>query len=246
MQAARERLFLAVLIDADNIPARHAAAILDEIAAYGEPSLRRVYGDWSSPTLGQWKEQARDLGLVMHQQSANTKGKNASDIGLVIDAMDILHAGKVEGFVLVSSDSDFTRLASRIRENGLQVIGIGEAKTPESLRKVCNRFVLIENIVANGEEPPVSQPKPGRTAEPAQTKEAPSKAIPLIRAAMKKIDPDQDDYTLGQLGQVITQLYPDFDPRSYGSAKLSDLLRKTGRFEVFQGATHQWRVRDLA
>src|SRR5690349_11553860 len=117
----RTRHLLAILIDADNIPARHAAAILDEIAAYGEPVLRRVYGDWSNSGLSQWKSVARDLGLVMHQQSANTAGKNASDIGLVIDAMDILHAGKMSGFVLVSSDSDFTRLASRIREDGLEV-----------------------------------------------------------------------------------------------------------------------------
>ena len=244
---------LAVLIDADNVPARNAAAILDEIASFGEPSLRRVYGDWSSQALGHWKDQARDLGLVMHQQSANTKGKNASDIGLVIDAMDILHAGKVDGFVLVSSDSDFTRLASRIREDGLQVIGIGESKTPESLRKVCNRFVLIENIISGSD--PVPEQKPGRAADPGKaepapiaqpTKEAPSKAIPLIRDAMKKIDPDQDDYSLGQLGQVITQLHPDFDPRTYGSAKLSDLLRKTGRFEVFQGQNNAMKVRDKA
>ncbi len=249
---------LAVLIDADNVTARNASAILDEIASFGEPSVRRVYGDWSSQALSQWKEQARDLGLVMHQQSANTKGKNASDIGLVIDAMDILHAGKVDGFVLVSSDSDFTRLASRIREDGLQVIGIGEAKTPESLRKVCNRFVLIENIIS-GE--PVAEAKPGRV-EAAPTREAPAKperaadatptkrpateAIPLILDAMKKIDADQDWYALGQLGQFLTQLYPDFDSRSYGSAKLSDLLRKISRFEVQSGVNNHLQVRDKA
>lgn len=237
---------LAVLIDADNVTARNASAILDEIASFGEPSVRRVYGDWSSQALSQWKEQARDLGLVMHQQSANTKGKNASDIGLVIDAMDILHAGKVDGFVLVSSDSDFTRLASRIREDGLQVIGIGEAKTPESLRKVCNRFVLIENIVSGSDTTP--EPKPGRSgpaAEPAPVKEAPVKAIPFILDAMKKIDPDQDDYSLGHLGQAITQLHPDFDPRTYGAARLSDLLRKIGRFEVFSVGS-ALKVRDKA
>ena len=234
---------LAVLIDADNVTARNAGAILDEIASFGEPSVRRVYGDWSSQTLTQWKEQARDLGLVMHQQSANTKGKNASDIGLVIDAMDILHAGKVDGFVLVSSDSDFTRLASRIREDGLQVIGIGEAKTPESLRKVCNRFVLIENIVSGTDVAP--EPKQGRAAEPSPVKEPTVKAIPFILDAMKKIDPDQDDYSLGYLGQVITQLHPDFDPRTYGSAKLSDLLRRIGRFEVFSVGS-ALKVRDKA
>mgnify|MGYP002371444319 CR=1 FL=1 len=255
--------FLAVLIDADNIPARHAAAILDEIAGFGEPSLRRVYGDWSSSSLGPWKEQARDLGLVMHQQSANTKGKNASDIGLVIDAMDILHAGKVDGFVLVSSDSDFTRLASRIREDGLQVIGIGEAKTPESLRKVCNRFVLIENIVNSTDparavgaradslaEPAVpareSQPKTDKQPDTASAKRPAAEAIPLILAAMKKINADQDWYPLGQLGQFITQLYPDFDSRSYGKPKLSDLLRSLPRFEVKPGSGNHLQVRDKA
>ena len=124
----------------------------------------------------------------------------------------------------------------------MQVIGIGEAKTPESLRKVCNRFVLIENIVG-GE--PAPEARPGK-AEPTPSKAPASQAIPLIFAAMKKIDPDQDDYSLGQLGQVITQLHPDFDPRSYGSAKLSDLLRKTGRFEVFSGQNNSLKVRDKA
>jgi NYN domain/OST-HTH/LOTUS domain len=247
---------LAVLIDADNIPARHIEAILDEIAGLGEPSVRRVYGDWSSAGLSQWKEKARSLGLVMHQQSANTKGKNASDIGLVIDAMDILHAGKVDGFVLVSSDSDFTRLASRIREDGLQVIGVGEEKTPESLRKVCNRFLFIENVAASadaaGQPEPTSDQRP--TAKPAKTAIRPTnpaakdakEAIPLVLAAMKKIGIEEDTYSLGQLGQILTQLYPDFDSRSYGSARLSDLLKRTGRFEVQKGEGNHLMVRDKA
>ncbi|GHC47591.1 NYN domain-containing protein [Neogemmobacter tilapiae] len=255
---------LAVLIDADNVPARHAGAILREITAFGEPSLRRVYGDWSSSALSAWKEQARELGLVMHQQSANTKGKNASDIGLVIDAMDILHRGKVDGFVLVSSDSDFTRLASRIREDGLEVIGIGEAKTPESLRNVCNRFVLIENITTLDDHPkelsPPPKPNPKLAAgqekkaeAPTQVpmaeapkKDPPSKVIPLVLDAMKKIDPDQEWFGLGQIGQFIVKAKPDFDSRTYGSAKLSDLLTKTGRFEVKQGSGNSLVVRDKA
>jgi predicted nuclease of predicted toxin-antitoxin system len=228
---------LALLIDADNIPARHIGAILEEVAAFGEPTVRRVYGDWSSQALSQWKEKARDLGLVMHQQSANTKGKNASDIGLVIDAMDILHAGKVDGFVLVSSDSDFTRLASRIREDGLHVIGVGEAKTPDSLRKVCNRFLLIENIAANlpvpeakGETP---RPEPRETPrEPLAEKRPALEALPQILDAMQKIDPEGEWYSLGVIGQFLTRLYPDFDSRSFGSSKLSDLVRRLPRFEV--------------
>ena len=236
---------LAVLIDADNVVARHADAILKEITGFGEPALRRVYGDWSSPRLAQWKEQARSLGLVMHQESANTTGKNASDIGLVIDAMDILHAGKFDGFVLVSSDSDFTRLASRIREEGLEVIGIGEAKTPEALRNVCNRFVLIENIVNEPAAAPVAASK-GASPEPATSKQAPNKAIPLVVKAMQKIDPDGEWYGLGLIGQFIVKDNPDFDPRTYGSAKLSDLLKKTGRFEVIQGDGNHLLVRDKA
>lgn len=240
---------LAVLIDADNIPARHAEAILDELAGHGEPTVRRVYGDWSSQALSAWKDKARSLGLVMHQQSANTKGKNASDIGLVIDAMDILHAGKVEGFVLVSSDSDFTRLASRIREDGMQVIGVGEAKTPESLRKVCNRFLMIENIVAPEAPAPVITGEKAKTEKPpevAPEKRPANEAIPLILDAMKKIDAEQDWYALGQLGQFLTQLYPDFDSRSYGAPKLSDLLRKVPRFEVKPGPNNSLQVRDRA
>lgn len=224
---------LALLIDADNILARHAEAILEELAAHGEPTVRRVYGDWSSQALSAWKEKARALGLVMHQQSANTKGKNASDIGLVIDAMDILHAGKVDGFVLVSSDSDFTRLASRIREDGLTVIGVGEAKTPASLRQVCNRFLLIENIMAEkaAEEPSRPAPAVARPSMP-EGKGVPQDALPLILEAMKSIDPEGDWYSLGQVGQFLLRLYPDFDPRSFGCGKLSDLVTKLPRFEV--------------
>ena len=246
---------LAVLIDADNVLARHAEAILKEISTIGEPALRRVYGDWSSSQLANWKNQARDLGLVMHQQSANTKGKNASDIGLVIDAMDILHAGKFDGFVLVSSDSDFTRLASRIREEGLEVIGIGEAKTPESLRKVCNRFILIENIVGDAEaevKPAAVVPTPTAAAktEPAARLAAEKKpmteAIPLIFKAMKNIDPDAEWYSLGQLGQYMLRADPDFDSRTYGAAKLSDLIKGLPkRFEAKKDGNH-WLVRDIA
>ncbi|MGB5556419.1 MAG: NYN domain-containing protein [Paracoccaceae bacterium] len=222
----RDRPLYAVLIDADNIPARFAEAILKEITSYGEPGLRRVYGDWSSPQLSQWSGKAKELGLVAHQQSANTKGKNASDIGLVIDAMDILHAGRFDGFVLVSSDSDFTRLASRIREQGLDVIGIGASKTPEALRNSCNRFVFLENIV----EEPAEGPKGGTAT--ASGKKAPKDATNLIVRAMDKIEQEDDWYTLGQIGQYIVADNPDFDTRSYGKRKLSDLVQELKRFET--------------
>ena len=215
---------LAVLIDADNMPATHAEAILKEVTAYGEPALRRVYGDWSSQRLNKWKTKARALGLVEHQQPANTTGKNASDIGLVIDAMDILHAGRFDGFVLVSSDSDFTRLAIRIREQGLTVIGIGEAKTPEALRNVCNRFILIENIV--------EEPAPAAGQKGTSSKQPATEAVPLILKAMDKIDQDDEWYALGPLGQHIVADSPDFDTRTYGYRKLSGLVQGLKRFET--------------
>ncbi|SLN17298.1 NYN domain-containing protein [Pseudooctadecabacter jejudonensis] len=212
---ADERPLLAVLIDADNVPAKHAEAILKEVSRIGEPALRRVYGDWSSDMLRGWSKIIPSLGLVARQETANTRQKNASDIGLVIDAMDILHTSKFDGFVLVSSDSDFTALANRLREDGLTVIGIGEAKTPDSLRNVCNRFILIENLT--GDATPAAKPK-AQTTELAQ-------AYDLFVEAMNRIDIEDDWYNLGGVGSMILAAHPDFDPRSYGHAKLSGLAR---------------------
>ncbi len=224
MSERRLPLF-AVLIDADNIPAKYAEPILKEITSFGEPALRRVYGDWSSGRLKPWSEKVRSLGLIAYQETSNTTGKNASDIGLVIDAMDILHSGRFEGFVLVSSDSDFTRLAARIRENGLEVIGIGERKTPESLRNVCNRFIFLENIIEEVE------PRPkGKTG--GKTKTAPGDAARLIRDAMDKVDPEGEWFPLGLIGQTITAAHPDFDTRTYGCKKLSDLVEQLKQFEM--------------
>ena len=236
---------LCVLIDADNVPAGYAAAIFEEIASLGEASVRRIYGDWSAQRLNKWAEKVAALGLVADQQFANTKGKNASDIGLVISAMDFLHSGLFDGFVLVSSDSDFTRLAARIREQGLDVYGIGEKKTPEAFRMACKRFIYVENLGA--EEPVEARGDVARTEEAAPRGKEPAKnVIPLVVAAMRAIGGDEDWYSMGQIGQFISQANPDFDSRSYGAAKLSDLIRKTGRFEVKQGPGTQLIVRDLA
>ena len=248
---------LAVLIDADNVPSSYAEAIFEEIAGLGEASVRRIYGDWSAQRLAGWAKKVAALGLVADQQFSNTKGKNASDIGLVIAAMDFLHSGLFDGFVLVSSDSDFTRLAARIREQGLDVYGIGEKKTPEAFRMACKRFIYVENLGASDDLPDAA-PAPRGTAraepltEPADapprpsTKESPAKAIPLIIAAMRAIDPDGEWYSLGQVGQYITQANPDFDTRTYGTAKLSDLVRKISRFEVKPGPAGQLLARDVA
>jgi hypothetical protein len=251
---------LAVLIDADNVPASYAEAIFEEIAGLGEASVRRIYGDWSAQRLAGWARKVATLGLVADQQFSNTKGKNASDIGLVIAAIDFLHSGLFDGFVLVSSDSDFTRLAARIREQGLDVYGIGEKKTPEAFRMACKRFIYVENLGGDESderptEPVRSPAKPERgmmpemPAEPTPArgpKEAPAKAIPLIIAAMRAIDPEGEWYSLGQIGQYITQGAPDFDTRTYGSAKLSDLVRKISRFEVKSGPGGQLLARDVA
>lgn len=235
---------LCVLIDADNVPASYAEAIFEEIAALGEASVRRIYGDWSATRLNAWAKKVAALGLVADQQFSNTKGKNASDIGLVIAAMDFLHSGLFDGFVLVSSDSDFTRLAARVREQGLDVYGIGEKKTPEAFRMACKRFIYVENLGVTDETPP-SKPETSEPQKPG-SKDAPSKAIPLIVAAMRAIDPDGEWYTLGPLGQFITQANPDFDTRTYGAGKLSDLVRKLPRFEVRQGPGGQLELRDLS
>lgn len=247
---------LCVLIDADNVPASYAEAIFEEIASLGEASVRRIYGDWSAQRLAAWARKVAALGMVADQQFSNTKGKNASDIGLVIAAMDFLHSGLFDGFVLVSSDSDFTRLAARIREQGLDVYGIGEKKTPEAFRMACKRFIYVENLSAGESPAGDSQPDEPRprgesgTPEPAPSrpgKEPPNKAIHLIVAAMRAIDPEGEWYSLGQIGQYITQGNPDFDTRTYGSAKLSDLIKKlNSRFETRPGPGGQLQVRDVA
>jgi len=237
---------LAVLIDADNTSAAWADAIFEEIASLGEASVRRIYGDFTNPHLKGWQAKLAHLALVPYHSPANTVGKNSSDIALVIDAMDILHSGRFDGFVLISSDSDFTRLASRIREQGLDVFGIGQQKTPEAFRKACKRFIYVENLMAEAEADgpePASKPRSG---EAKPKKESPKSAIPLVVAAMRAIGGDEDWYSLGQIGQYITQANPEFDPRTYGSAKLSDLIAKTGRFEVKPGPNNSLVVRDLA
>ncbi|MCF7699555.1 NYN domain-containing protein [Loktanella sp. M215] len=240
-----QRPLLAVLIDADNTSPKFAAAIFEEVASFGEASVRRIYGDFSSPQLGGWNKILLEHGLNPQQSPAYTTGKNSSDIALVIDAMDLLHTGRFQGFVLVSSDSDFTSLASRIREQGLDVYGIGQKKTPDAFRRACKRFIFVENLGADTTDPVPAAPGEAAAPRPAQpsevnTKEQPSKVVPLVISAMNSIDPDGDWFSLGQLGQYLVSANPEFDPRTYGSAKLSDLLRKSGRFEVAQrqGGNH--------
>lgn len=218
---------LAVLIDADNISCKIADALFEEIAKIGEASVRRIYGDFSSPSLAGWAKTLPNHAIIPAQNFANTSGKNATDIALVIDAMDLLHSGRFDGFCLVSSDSDFTRLAARIREQGLHVYGFGEQKTPESLRKACHRFVYTENLGTDTcAAEPVAANSPSKPLQP------PSKARPLIKKAIGQLDPEGDWVALGGVGSHLLKLAPDFDPRTYGFAKLSSLVEKAGGFDV--------------
>ena len=235
-----DRPLLAILIDADNTSPRHAGAIFDEIASLGEASVRRCYGDFSSHQMTGWNKVQAEYGLVPHHSPANTVGKNASDISLVIDAMDLLHTGRFDGFVLVSSDSDFTRLASRVREQGLDVYGIGQQKTPDAFRKACKRFIFLENLGAGAAEGETRHERATRT-ESRPIKEARD----LILKAMDAIDQEDDWYALGPLGQYITASNPDFDTRTYGKKKLSDLVEDIGVLETRRSAGNQLLVRRL-
>ena len=242
MTPARPPL-LAVLIDADNTSPKWTRAIFEEIAGMGEASVRRCYGDFSSPQMNGWSRVQAEFGLVPHHQPANTVGKNASDIALVIDAMDLMHSGRFDGFVLISSDSDFTRLASRIREQGLDVFGIGAQKTPEAFRKACKRFIFLENL-ENPEAAVDAGGKPAARAAPVAASTL-TEARDLILKAMDSIDQEDDWYALGPLGQFITAANPDFDTRSYGKKKLSDLVADLKIFETKRGSGNQLLVRRI-
>ncbi len=242
--ADMSRPLLAVLIDADNTSPRYASAIFEEIAGLGEASVRRCYGDFSSQQMSGWSKVQAEHGIVPHHSPAHTVGKNSSDISLVIDAMDILHTGRFDGFVLVSSDSDFTRLASRIREQGLDVYGIGQAKTPEAFRKACKRFIFLENLS--------TQPPDARAVRAEDTKPAApppiaalTEARDVILRAMDALEGDDGWIGLGPLGQYITSANPDFDTRTYGRKKLSDLVQDLKVFETRKGAGGQVEVRRI-
>ncbi len=216
---------LAVLIDADNTSAKIVDGLFEEIAKLGEASVRRVYGDFASPRSKGWTDVLARHAIIPQQQFAYTTGKNASDITLVIDAMDLLHGGRLDGFCLVSSDSDFTRLAARIREQGVDVFGFGEHKTPESFRQACRRFVYTENLLAGVSNSLDAAPAP-KPLQPA------SAATPIIERIVAQIDSEDGWVLLGEVGGRLGNLASDFDPRTYGCRKLSDLLRKTGAFDI--------------
>ncbi len=216
---------LAVLIDADNTSPKVADGLFDEVAKVGEASLRRIYGDFSKGQQAGWEKVLARHAILPFQQFAYTTGKNSTDITLVIDAMDLLHTGRFDGFCLVSSDSDFTRLAARIREQGVDVYGIGQAKTPEAFRQACTRFIFTENFVPEERGQPAAAPK-----SPLRPM---GEATALIAKALEQMDDDAEGwYRLGALGQRLQNLSPEFDTRTFGHPKLSDLVVATGKYEI--------------
>jgi len=250
MQTAHHIPNMAVLIDADNTSPHIAEALFDEIAKIGAAGVRRIYGDFTSTRSKQWNKILALYALVPQQQFAYTKGKNASDITLVIDAMDLLHKGGIDAVCLVSSDSDFTRLAQRIREEGIEVFGFGEKKTPESFRMACTRFIYTENLSVTpladqGATTVGTQTPPAHTVQPptADKKYPPSKANPLLQKALQQANTDDDGWAhLGEIGSLLNKTAPDFDSRTYGCKQLSELVRKSGAFEV-QGSGANLSIR---
>ncbi|MDR0951338.1 MAG: NYN domain-containing protein [Oscillospiraceae bacterium] len=243
-------LRLAVLIDADNAPRDILKPLMEEIAVYGTPMIKRIYGDWTSTNVGGWKTSLLENAVTPMQQYAYTTGKNSTDSAMIIDAMDVLYAGKTDGFVLVSSDSDFTPLAIRLRESGMYVIGVGEHKTPEPFIKACDKFIYVEVIrerLKNAEDE--QKPKNGaktaakpsdkaaknasaKAQEKPASKNVPHKTISLIADSIADLADDDGFCALGALGNLLAKKQPDFDPRSFGSAKLSTMLRNLPRFEL--------------
>ena len=229
---------LAVLIDADNAPADIIDEMLEEIAKYGVASVKRIYGDWSHG-LSKWKATLLPHAIIPVQQFAYTKGKNATDMALVIDAMDLLYSGNFDGFCIVSSDSDFTRLASRLRESGLTVYGFGEKKTPESFRRACDKFVYVE-IFRPEKNLPKQKNAPNQNNKSSNNQEL----INLIKRAVKETADDLGWANLAPIGSYINKVNPDFDSRLYGFSKLSDLIKSLDLFE-HRTDNNQLQVRRL-
>jgi|TARA_B100001094_G_C18089743_1_gene749763 uncharacterized LabA/DUF88 family protein len=219
---------LAVLIDGDNITSSYVTEMMDEIAKYGNPTIKRIYGDWTSPHLSKWKNLLLENAITPIQQYAYTSGKNATDSAMIIDAMDILYSEKVNGFCIVSSDSDFTKLATRLREAGMQVIGIGEKKTPNPFIVSCDKFIYIEILRT---EPEKKESVKDEVTKNDIDKITP-KVIKLISSTISDLS-DEDDWAfLGDVGGLLQKKQPNFDSRNYGFDKLTPLIKSIGKFLV--------------
>lgn len=247
-----EDLRLAVLIDADNIPFSNVKGLFEEIAKYGIPTFKRIYGDWTKPTVAGWKNVLLENAITPVQQYSYTRGKNSTDSAMIIDAMDILYSGKVDGFCIVSSDSDFTRLATRLREAGMRVIGIGEKKTPSPFIIACDKFIYIEiiNTSENIHEAAPAKKKKGKPVTKKQKKEDSDqqiqvkKARRLIASSINDLADENGWAYLGDVGNLILKKQPDFDPRNYGFPKLTPLI-KSFDFEIDERDSGQDNIKHI-
>ncbi len=236
MTRATDEARLAVLIDADNARAQHLEPLLVEIAKYGSASVRRAYGDWTSTQLKSWKSVLLDQSVQPIQQFSYTTGKNATDSALIIDAMDLLHGGTVDGFCLVSSDSDFTRLAARIREQGLKAYGFGERKTPTPFVNACSIFIYVENLV---------EPEVPKATEGASAWKRDSRLDKLLTEAVTTALRDDEWAHLGEVGSNLSRLASDFDSRTWGFSKLKDLMQAHPDYEIKLEATGEGKQQTV-
>lgn len=232
----------AVLIDADNVSARYIKPILDELSNDGIITYKRIYGDWTKPELAPWKSVLLNYSITPIQQYNYTTGKNSTDSAMIIDAMDILYGGNVDGFCIVSSDSDFTRLAARLRESGMYVIGMGEKKTPNPFIAACNRFLQLE--VISGVDGDHDNSEQRRTASENETNLLSKETVRKAFAAILTEISDEDGWAnLSQAGNILTKRFPSFDVRSFGFMKLTPFIKSLGAFEITSVPSERGNVR---
>lgn len=223
---------LAVLIDGDNIPSAYVKEMMEEIAKYGNPTIKRIYGDWTKPHLSKWKNMLLENAITPIQQYGYTVGKNATDSAMIIDAMDILYTEKVDGFCLVSSDSDFTRLATRLREAGMKVYGIGEKKTPNPFIVACDKFIYIEILKNQSEREEETSNTEKSVSSKSSVDKITSKEIKFIAATIDDVADDDGWAFLGDVGSLLQKKQPNFDSRNYGFQKLTPLIKSIPEFEI--------------
>ena len=240
-------LRLAVLIDADNVPYGNVKEMFEEIAKYGTPTFKRIYGDWTKPTVSGWKSVLLENAITPVQQYSYTTGKNATDSAMIIDAMDILYSGKVDGFCIVSSDSDFTRLAIRLREAGMKVIGIGERKTLTPFITACDKFIYLEILKPQAETDKAKSktPSKGSSKATSSSNKFDSGLYRLLRDCIVDLADDDGWAFLGDLGNFILKRKPDFDPRNYGFEKMLPLIKSSGRFEIDERPTSKGNIKHV-
>lgn len=237
-------LKIAVLIDGDNIPSAYIKEMMEEIAKYGNPTIKRIYGDWTKPHLSKWKNILLENAITPIQQYGYTTGKNATDSAMIIDAMDILYSEKVTGFCLVSSDSDFTRLATRLREAGMKVIGMGEKKTPDPFIVACDKFIYIEILSKEVKEEEVTTDKKKKKAVKInQVERITPKVVKLISDTVADLGDDDGWAFLGEVGNLLQKKQPNFDSRNYGFPKLTPLIKSLQKFEIAERENQSGKIK---